>query len=302
MEVTTTSGAESVTPSAEAVAVTETPVIEAETQTLTAEPVDNVASGESEEPTGLQPHQTTLEERVQQLVEKRLAAMESKLAKEEPPPYAPPEAIERLQGMITGAVLRENQILSELNLEEDPHEQAKLATELRQIRKWLPQAEDALEKDFALRQEWEKKQYQTAEQQAFIDRQNARMNEAQELYRREMNIPENIWTAARDFFQNERQAHPLLNQQYLQRWERGGEIAALEFAKEYCEKNMGKRQEQAIQQREDAKNLIAGGKTSTGEVVGNPELEALREKASSGHPEDMANYSAAKAKARQAVA
>lgn len=312
-ETTQGAGAEPVTPSTET-AGNQSTTTGAETLVQPTEVEGSGIEVTSQEPTteaegtGSKPVRVDLETRVQQLVEKRISEMETKFQQQQEqqqaarPTHATDEQINQLQGMITDAIFRENEILGEIGYESDPQKKNTLATELRQIRKWLPVAEDAIEKDTAERTKWQQAQQANAAQQQQVNTMNARMNAAQEMFRQEMRIPAEIWESAQQFFKAERNASPLVNQKFLNIWERSGEIAALEFARDYCEKNMGRRQEQATQQKEEAKNILPAGKTSTGAIVGNPELDALRLKATrSGLTEDIANYSAAKVKFRAAA-
>lgn len=248
---------------------------------------------------GMQPHQVPLEQRVQQLVEKRLAEMEAKLQQQQvqqPPPFAPEQQVMELQSLISNAIMRESELVQNIQYEENPHTKNELIGELRKLRKWLPSAEEALEKDIHARQTWQQKQQADQQNQQRVEHLNAQMMQTADFYRKEMNIPEPVWNAARDFFASERKNNPLLDQRFQQIWMRSGEIAALDFAREHCDKHMGKKQQQVIQQKEELKNLTPQGKTSTG-ALNTVDLDALRSKAQrSGLAEDLAAYSTAKSK------
>lgn len=260
-------------------------------ETETSESAEGATEGTE---TGRQPHQKTLEERVQELAEKRIAEVETKLtAKLEAVTQAKAEEKPNFYEIDFDAVNEHFRAtmeqIEELKLEGKYFHAAKLDDGLADMVAQLRQNEA------------KKAQYiQKMNERSHNEQQSAQINqhiaEASVLVAKEHNIPPEVWKAAEDFFIAERRAKPLLDAQYREKVMLQGPVAALLWAKEYVEKNMGKKEQALIDKKETAKTTVAPGKTSTGQVVGNANLAELREKAKSGNADDLARYMAEKSK------
>jgi hypothetical protein len=249
--------------------------------------------------------QTTFEQRVNELVEKKTAELEQRLTARETAAVAEkPDFINldftAVNRHLAGLVARERELQDEIAVDPanaDPallDELFNLQTERETIRKEVRENEqkkaDFLEKSKAQQQN---------EQQR--EQMNARIAEAAEMIRSDANIPPDVWKKGQDFFEAERAAKPLLDAQYREKVMLQGPIAGLLWAKEYCEKNMGKTQQDLINQKEAAKATLPPGKTATGVVVGSPTLDALKAAATASPTADnLAAYSKAKREAASA--
>lgn len=235
-------------------------------------------------------HKKTLEERVKELAVQQEAEIEARiLAKLQPqvqtakPDFIPDLDPDKVNAYI-GQTLDQ---IEQLRLEGKHAEALDLQDDLNATRHAIRENE-AKKAAYMKRQE----EIKLSEQQ--ITQINERIAEASILVAREHNIPPEVWKAGEDFFIKERQAKPLLDAQYREMVMLQGPVAALLWAKGYVEQNMGKAQQDLIQQKETAKESLPQGKTAVGSIpnVG-AELAALKAKAASGNPEDLAAYSRA---------
>ena len=240
-------------------------------------------------------HQTTLEERVQALAEKRISEVETKLTA-------------KLEE-VTRAKAEEKPNFYEIDMEKvnchirdtmDQIEALKLEgnfLEAMELQDGLGQLRNELRGNEQRKAEWMQRtqaQQQSAAQNAQI---NQHIEQASALVAKEHNIPAEVWKAGEEFFLKERQSKPLIDAQYREKVLVQGPVAAMLWAKDYVEKNMGAPQQALIDKKEAAKQTLPPGKTSTGEATGSADLAALRTKAGSGNAEDLAAYMAAKSRA-----
>lgn len=103
---------------------------------------------------------------------------------------------------------------------------------------------------------WEAKQAEQQQQTQQVAAINAEIAKASELVAKEYNIAPDLWKKAEDWFIGERKAKPLIDQQYRDLVYRQGPVAALLWAKEYVEKNMGAGAKADIAKKEEAKGKI----------------------------------------------
>ena len=292
-----TTGAEPVTQTVEAarnpeVAAPEVTTTEGEETPETVTP----ESGETAENPDKGAHQKTLEERVQELAEKRITEVEAKLnAKLEEVTRATAEEkpnfynidIEKVNNHIRTTMDK----IEDLKLEGNYLEAMELQDGLNALRSEIKANEQR-------KVEWTEKQQSMQQSQAMAEQTNQMIAKASELVMKESNITPEAWKAAEEFFNKERADKPLVDAQYREKVLTQGPVSALLWAKEYVEKNMGKKEQEATEKKEAAKTTLPPGKTSTGEVPTNAALAALREKAAaSGNASDLAAYMEEKAKA-----
>jgi hypothetical protein len=231
---------------------------EQEEKEVTEEAVEEEKSDKGE-------HQLTLEERVAQVVEKRMADLEAKFAEQqkqqeaEAPKHAPAEIVSQLQDMINGAILREQEILSDFQIEDDPGAKNKLAQELRQIRKWLPGAEEAIEQNEAMRTEWETKQAAQNQRQQQVQQVNTRIFSAVEMICEAEKIPADVKAEGEKFFKAARDKDPVLAAEYEDIIWGQGPVKAAKFAIDYVKQNMGKGAQADKVAKEKAKSTQVGG-------------------------------------------
>lgn len=246
-----------------------------------------VTEGDAAATTGIR--QTTFEQRVNELAAKKIAELEQRLTARQTAQVAEkPNFIEldmeKVKQHFTDtleqieALKLEGRVLEAMDLQDG------LNTTRQELRDNEQRKADFLQKAEA--------QHQNAQQMEQI---NARIVEASEIVRADANIPPEVWKKGEEFFIAERTAKPLIDAKYREMVMIQGPIAALQWAKSYCEEHMGAKAQTLINQKEAAKATLPPGKTATGAVVGNPTLDALKAKASaSPTTENLAAYSAAK--------
>ncbi len=295
--VPVTQSAETVSNQGEATSGADTHTATAEGQANQANETDTSESAQGATEgteTGRQPHQKTLEERVQELAEKRIAEVETKLtAKLEAVTQAKTEEKPNFYEIdfdkVNEHFRQTMEQIEELKLDGKFLEAMELQDGLTSTRQLLKQNE-ASKADYIRRMN---ERSQTEQQTAQINQQ---ITAASELVAKEHGIAPEVWKKAEEWFVTERQSKPLLDAQYREKVMLQGPIAGLLWAKEYIEKNMGKKEQELIDKKEAAKTSLPPGKTSSGVVAGNANLSALREKAKSGNADDLARYMAEKSK------
>lgn len=132
-----------------------------------------------------------------------------------------------------------------------------------------------------------------------VEQLNQSLETAAKLVQKEFNIPENVMEEGRKFFTIARQQHPLVDAQYREIALLRGPVAAMLFARDYIQQEMGKVQQQALKHKETAKQTLPPGKTGTQTDATQKSLNTIRAKAEkSGDDQDWADYFAAKREAR----
>lgn len=261
-----------------------------EPEATTAEP-SGTEEQVTETRTPTESHQKTLEERVAELTEKRVAEVEQKLTA-------------KLQEVTQAKQL---DFIPDLDFEKVNAHIQDVRGQIEQLRldgkDWdADLLEDTLAKTRAeIRANEERKQQymQQQEQQHVSQQQIAAINEqiasASALVAKEHNIPADVWKKGEEFFIAERQSKPLIDAQYREKVMLQGPVAAMLWAKEYVEKNMGKKEQDLINSKETAKLTLPQGKTAAGAITdaGAEKLAALKTAAASGNPSDLAAYSRA---------
>lgn len=237
-----------------------------------------------------------------QAQESKIQQMEARLAEREQAQAAEtPNFInidyDRLNSHLKQQIARENQIREDIALDPD-NASAELLAELFQIQHDREQLIGEVRQNETQRAEYLRRQQENAQNQAYHREVQTRIDNALTLLKEQEKVPEDVFKAGRDFFNNACRGNKFLQQQFDETIMLKGPAAAVLFAWDYVKSNMGKKQEALIQQKEEAKQTLPPGKTTTAEVVGSPELDALRKKAeTSGNIEDIAAYSAAKKRA-----
>lgn len=295
-----TGGTEPITPTAEPGA--ETAVVATETDTgtepvtTTAEPSGVVEGGEPEGG-GRQPHQKTLDERVAELVaqkepelEQRLIAKLQETTQAKTLDFIPDIDFGKVNTYIADMLAA----IDKAQLDGEGWKALELQDELAEVRKNIKLNEEKK----AAYMEAQKADTQTAQQREQL---NAQIAEASKLVASEFKIPEDVWKKGEQFFEAERRAKPILDAQYREKVIMLGPVSAMLWAKEYVEQNMGKKEAELIQQKEQAKETLPAGKTAVGVVndATAAKLAALRKAAESGNPSDIAAYSQFKRESTQ---
>lgn len=283
------------TPAVETTATPAAPAAEVTTDTeaVTPETLSAAADGieGTEAPVGQV--KRTLEERVEELTSKRVAEVEARLTAKLAEATQTPAKLDFIPDIDMDKV---NEFIRDTR---DQIEQLQMEGK-------YAEAEDLQDRLTATRQEIKaNEQRKAAHMQAEAANQQteqhtAQLNEqifrASELVAREHNIPPEVWKAGEDFFAAERQAKPLIDAQYREKVMLQGPVAAMLWAKDYVEKNMGKKESDLIASKEASKATLPPGKTAAGVAndAGAAQLAALKLAANSGNPSDLAAYSKAK--------
>ncbi len=232
----------------------------------------------------------TLEERVQELTSQRIAEVEARLAaKLQPETKTQLDFIPDLDfGKVNDYIRDVLENIEQAQLDGDFVKALDLQEELRQTRSAIKQNEER--KAAHIEQQGLRQQ---SEQQ--IKALNEQIASASMLVAKEHNIPPEVWKKGEEFFLAERNSKPLIDAQYREKVMLQGPVAALLWAKDYVEQNMGKKEQDLINSKEAAKATLPQGKTSTGLMADEKanKLAAARAAAASGSPSDLAAYSQA---------
>lgn len=273
-EEVASTGADAVTPAAELGSAEVTTDTGAETQTVTAEgqgEVEETTSQEGDIATGGEEnpdkgaHQKTLEQRAEEIAERKIREFEQKLQAQmerKAPDFDPPEAEAMVQKNIVAATVRMRSIESELELSGDDADPA-LIQEHWRLKRWIAQAETALDENQRRRMAWEEREAGTAKMQAQIAAVNAQIVEASPIVAQGLGISKESWDAGEKWFIEQRKANPMLDAEYRERCLREGAVRGLRWAAEYVQKEMGKKSEAARQQKEEGKDKSIGGSSDT---------------------------------------
>lgn len=253
-------------------------------------------------------HQTTLEERAAQIAEKKAAEEIAKFKAEtearleaEKKPFVDltPEQAERLNSDYLAASGRKIDLQEEYKLAETDADKARILTEIRKIDKWLGDTENWYAQNEAKKAEWLKGQQQRETQQKESQERAHRLETTAEVFRESKGIPKEVWDTSSLWFAEQLKTDKLLGAKFADAYRLHGDVGAVEFAFNYCNEHMGKKEETAIKEKEEAKKKLSPGVTSVVQKVNaNPELKALLTKAQkSGSEEDYLAYVQAKRKA-----
>lgn len=221
-------------------------------------------AAEAEEVTDKQPHQTTASERIQQLINERkasdakLAELEAKFNAIQQPAEAKPDFYEVDMNALNAHVGNTLDQIDALRLEGRHIEALQLQDGLASLKTDLQQNE-------AKKAAWQEKQ-QTQQRMASRDAEiDAGIQKAAEFVRLQHNITPEAWKVAEDFFGNALKADPMLYAQYAE-LAVIRPVAALLFAKDYCEKHM--KAPETAAQKEAAKATLAPSGSSSAPVQG----------------------------------
>ena len=275
-------------------------VVEGATTTADAEPEQSAGADSPESQPAVvegaelvateQPVKKSLEERVEELASKKIAEAEARItAKLQTETKAPLDFIPDLDfGKVNEYIKSTLESIEQAQLEGDFVKALDLQEELRQTREAIKGNESR--KASHMEQEGHRQQ---SEQQ--IQALNSQISAASALVAKEFKIPSEAWKKGEDFFLAERQSKPLVDAQYREKVMLQGPVAAMMWAKEYVEKNMGKKEQDLINSKEAAKATLPQGKTSTGLMTDEKanKLAAAKTAAMSGNPSDLAAYSQA---------
>jgi hypothetical protein len=240
-------------------------------------------------------HQKTLEERVQELAEKRITEEAQKLrmefqqatqAKAAEKPNFYEIDFDKVNDHIRGTMDQ----IEELKLEGKYLEAMELQDGLTGLRQEL-KANEQRKGEYL--QKTQAQQQNTEYEQAY----NKALDDAAAFYFPKKGYTPEVIEEGRKFFIGECQKDALLAAKYREVGHVQGPLAAMEFAESFIKQNMGKKEQELIDKKEAAKTTLPPGKTSTGEVIGNSKLAELREKANSGNASDLAAYMAEKNRA-----
>jgi hypothetical protein len=206
------------------------------------------------------PPKVPANERIQQEIERRKAAeqraaeLEAKFKQNHPPQEVPFVRIDvgKFEEHLTG--LRDQ--AEELRLEGKPLEAARKEREILRLT-------DAYEENERLQQEWDEKQKR---QKAGVEAEKTfiqRLDQTADFYREQHQIPKETWDAAGNWLAKEFEAKPDLLQEFRER-SQTSPMAAVRWAHEYVEKNMGAPAAESKESKEEGKKALPGGKGGPG--------------------------------------
>jgi len=268
---------------------TTTPEPEQSADAVSPESQPAVVEGEEATVTD-EPVKKTLEERVEELASKKIAEAEARInARLQTETKAPLDFIPDLDfGKVNEYIRATLDSIEQAQLDGDFVKALDLQEELRQTRETIK----ANESRKASHMEREGQRQQSQQQIAAI---NEQISSASSLVAKEYNIPAEVWKKGEDFFLAERQSKPLIDAQYREKVMLQGPVAAMLWAKDYVDQNMGKKEQDLINSKEAAKATLPQGKTSTGVMTDDKanKLAAAKTAAMSGNPSDLAEYSKA---------
>jgi hypothetical protein len=275
---------------------------------LDGEEADKTTSQETDEETAevkkpQEAHQTTLEERANQIAEKTLAKWREEQAEitrqatarieadKKPFVDLTPEQSNQINSDYLSAVTRKVELEEAIRLGD--HE-ADTILALRQTEKWIRDTEAWFSDNESKKAEWTKKQGETTRQQAEAAERAQRLETTANVYREQHKIPADVWETSSQWFSEQLKTDKVLGLRFSDAYRLHGDVGAVEFAHKYCTENMGKTAEDALKQKEKAKLTLAPGVTAQGKTTA-PDLKALLKAAQkSGSEEDYLAFSAAK--------
>lgn len=257
------------------------------------------AEKETEAPKGIK--QKSLEERVTELADKRFAEHQAKIenaakerleADQKPFIELSAEQTDKLNENYVDAVARKGDLLEAIRLGDRSPE---TIVELRKAEKWILETETWYADNEAKKAEWTAKQGDTAKQQAESLERSTRLATTAEVFREAKSIPQDAWDEAARWFNEQLAADKVLSLKFADAYRLKGDVAAVEFAHDYCTEHMGKGAEDALKQKLEAKTKLAPGITGKGVTPEGPDLGKLLKTAQkSGTEEDYLAYVEAK--------
>lgn len=125
-----------------------------------------------------------------------------------------------------------------------------------------------------------------------------RLNQAAAIVKAEYKLTDEVFNAAAVFFQAEQTKSPVLAARYAEIVQRQGEMAAILFAKDYCDQHMGKTQEKENQKREESKQKLPPAATATSSATASENVNKLYAEAMKD-PHNSDKYNAWKTAQRQ---
>lgn len=255
---------------------------------------------------GTEGYKLTLEERVAQLAERKaeekIAELERKRQELEAaakPPYAELDyaAINR---DFNKSYAREQEILNEISLDPEQVDPA-LTQELRQIRIWRQQVENEIASNEKAKADFIAKQQEKQRHDTFWKAQDVKIQDTMKVLQGQEKVPDDVVSAGRSKWQQMCKDDPLLQRRFDEGIYANRVTETVQWAWELVKAEMGKKEQELIKQKEAAKENLPPGKTATGDMPVNLELQKLKERAQqTGNTEDLAAYSAAKRAASHA--
>jgi hypothetical protein len=240
----------------------------------------------------------SLEERVEELASRKVAEAEARInAKltETQQAKAPLDFVPNIDFAKVNNYIKETlTAIEQAQLDGDFVKALDLQEDLRQTREGIKANEGR-------KAEYMQQQQATEQSEQQIVALNSRIADASALVAKEYKIPEDVWKKGEEFFAAERQSKPLIDAQYREKVMLQGPVAAMMWAKDYVEQNMGKKQQDLINSKEAAKDGLMQGKTATGAVLDDKanKLAEAKKAAQSGNPSDLAVYSRILRESRQ---
>ncbi|KAB0668948.1 hypothetical protein F6V30_14010 [Oryzomonas sagensis] len=249
--------------------------------------------------------QTPLEERAAQIAEKKVAEaltkererIESETrarleAEQKPFVDLSPEQTTRINNDYLAACERREELRELFRLTEDPADKTQYLSELRRTEKWISDTEAWYADNEAKKAEWTKKQESVTALQRDNAERGKRLEATAETFREAKGIPQDAWDESSKWFADQVKIDKLLGAKFADVYRLHGDVAAVEFAFNYCNEHMGKAAQEELDKKEQAKNKLSPGVSAVPQKSGpNPELKKLLAKAQqSGSEEDYLNY------------
>lgn len=250
--------------------------------------------------------QKTLEERASEIAEKKVSEALAKLNLEtqerlesEKKPFVElsPAQVDQLNENYVEAVSRRAELEEQIRLGD--RSPATIA-ELRKAEQWIQKTEAWYADNEKKKAEWEAGKQDYQKKAAEVQERTQRLETAAEVYRESLNIPQDVWDQSSLWFAEQLKVDKVLSLEFADAYRLKGDIGAVKFAHEYCDKHMGKKEEEALQKRQEAKGKLLN--TNAGQNRNQDadlkSLQALHAKAQkSGSEEDYATFLSAKKKA-----
>lgn len=246
----------------ESVVETEIPATEGEeTQIAESEGIEGEETAEevevSEEPEQRTRPQTTAAERIQQLIEKqkqseseaasRIQMLEQRLEQVmQTTQMQDPELKTVDMDAVNDYVAQQLDRYDELRLEGKSLEALKILKSINKLN-------DEVEAHEARRQQKLIELQNRGQQNQTIQNTIKRLDEAAKIVQAEYKITDEVFSQSAKFFNESQQKSPVLAKRYQEIIEKQGEMAAILFAKDYCDQHMGKTAKAVIEKREQAK-------------------------------------------------
>lgn len=249
---------------------------------------------------GTEGYKLTLEERVAQLAERKaeekIAELDRK--RQELEAASKPQFAEidynAVNRDMNKSYAREQEILNEISLDPEQVDPA-LTQELRRIRIWRQQVENAIERNEKAKADFLAKQQEQQRYDAFWKVQNSKIQDTMKVLQDQEKVPDDVVAAGRSKWQQMCKDNPMLDRRFNEGIHANRVTEMVQWAWELVKQEMGKKEQELINQKEAAKESLPPGKTATGDMPVNLELQRLKERAQqTGNTEDLAAYSAAK--------